>query len=1354
MRTTSIFVFVALMAAVASSAQGNYYNTYYNSSSTINVSLNGQIFNTLPCQRISLNFPELNKIAEGHVACDSKGDIWAGVSNGLGSKPMGSFRTARLFRSRDKGFTWTSKFIAPTYNRGMVAFTVLPDDSMILTTNYYSWHQPDIYISAPGDNGNNWIHSTTLSSLPYDHMGEGILGFTQLRDGRLILPIVHFNPNPYPPEKLILGVDNYLQVSTDGGKTFTRSSMTFDYGQEIQILELQSGKLLAAVRYNRERLPGETDQDILEVRGDPSADDGKPTSRVVKNVFIGESDDGGQTWHSLRPVKDAQGQVLLEYGEATGQLIQVADGRVVLLHWKRYPANEADVRAHVSLDEGQTWQPEVYHISDGAGYPGSVVLEDGTIVTVTGNKRSGGTPRARVIRWKLPPLDHDGDNLAHEQDNCPWVDNPGQEDSDSDGVGDACDNCLTEPNTDQADCNTNGVGDACEIAAGTVDDCNANNIPDVCEDDCNSNGITDACDITAGTSEDCDANGTPDECEADRDNDGVIDPCDNCPNISNPTQANSGIDGVGDACALLQLNESTKFFPSDGVESGQFGYDVAISANSALIAARWDDFSQNGGKSFPSVYAFRFDGLNWNLWQKFDVPDHPSGVGMMFRTNIAMSGNVAVLGDIQNFEACPSDDDYCSSGAAHVYRFTGSNWVYVQKLLPHDNAPGDYFGRSVAVSGDTIVIGADYDNDACPNDPLCRSGAAYVFRHNGSSWIEEAKLKAADNAANKYFGHAVAISDDTIVVGAAHGYDPHMTNTGSAYVFRRAGTTTYWVQTAKLLPSIPDPEDRFGDAVAISGSTIMVGAPGGQNALGTPSGAVYVFKPNGTTWSHMTRLLPIDGQKDDLFGKSIAIDDNRAVIGAYGADDSGNESGSAYVFFFDGSTWSQHAKLTPSDGATADWFGRSVALSGCTALVGALHHEALKIQAGSAYMFSGILDTDDDNVGDEKDNCQTVPNTNQADPDHDGVGSACEECPNDPNKTQAGTCGCGKADTDNDNDGTPDCHDGCPKDPDKVFPGPCGCGKKEADTDGDGKPNCLDDCPNDANKTAPGKCGCGIPDADNDQDSIQNCHDNCVNIANLEQTDEDDDGLGDACDNCPSIANPGQADQDGDGIGDRCDTCQTVPNTNQSDGDGDGIGDRCDNCPSLANLHQQDVDLDGVGDRCDNCTTTPNSNQADSDNDGAGDACDNCSVVANANQRDGDGDGIGDLCDNCPTKANVNQFDSDNDGLGNVCDPEPAGQQLPNTDNSSDTNQQNDSGGPSDPSSPSGSNTPADSGTPSEPSTPSDSGDSPSTDDTAPGDSTSTTPPMCLPGASATLAMTLFGLLLLRVGPRRKYFRP
>jgi len=307
-----------------------------------------------------------------------------------------------------------------------------------------------------------------------------------------------------------------------------------------------------------------------------------------------------------------------------------------------------------------------------------------------------------------------------------------------------------------------------------------------------------------------------------------------------------------------------------------------------------------------------------------------------FGHSVAVSGDVAVVGAYQ-------DDDYGpESGSAWVYRWNGSSWVEEAKLLPSDGgASTDFFGFRVAVSGNVSVVGKHLDDESGFN-----SGSAYVYRFDGSTWAET-KLLASDGVFGDSFGWSVAVSGDVAVVGA-YGDDDNGLESGAAYVYRWNGSS--WVEDIKLLASDGAADDNFGYAVAVSGDVVVVGAWHNDDN-GADSGSAYVYRWNGSSWIE-TKLLASDGAVGDWFGFSVAVSGDVAMVGSFLDDDNGPDSGSAYAYRFNSSSWTwAETKLLASDGAAGDYFGFSVAVSGDVAVVGAYQNDDDGVNSGSAYVY-------------------------------------------------------------------------------------------------------------------------------------------------------------------------------------------------------------------------------------------------------------------------------------------------------------------------------------------------------------------------------------------------------------------
>jgi len=251
-------------------------------------------------------------------------------------------------------------------------------------------------------------------------------------------------------------------------------------------------------------------------------------------------------------------------------------------------------------------------------------------------------------------------------------------------------------------------------------------------------------------------------------------------------------------------------------------------------------------------------------------------------------GRVSLSGD-RTLVGAHGNDDF--RGSAYIFERQGDgSWLEVDKLTASDRAQGDNFGRSVSLSGDRALVGAHGDDDQGDF-----SGSAYVFERQGDgSWLEVAKLTASDGAAGDVFGNAVSLSDDRALVGAFED-DDIGDRSGSAYVFEQQGDGS-WLEVDKLIASDGAAIDRFGISVSLSGDYALVGAYW-DDGLGQQSGSAYVFERQGDgSWLEVRKLNASDGAADDVFGISVSLSDERALVGAIGDDDVGDDSGSAYVY--------------------------------------------------------------------------------------------------------------------------------------------------------------------------------------------------------------------------------------------------------------------------------------------------------------------------------------------------------------------------------------------------------------------------------------------------------------------------
>ncbi len=323
-----------------------------------------------------------------------------------------------------------------------------------------------------------------------------------------------------------------------------------------------------------------------------------------------------------------------------------------------------------------------------------------------------------------------------------------------------------------------------------------------------------------------------------------------------------------------------------------------------------------------------------------------------FGSSVAISGDYAIVGAIN---ADDTIDWNGRPGAAYIHMRSGDSWIQQQKIIPSEAIFDSEFGVSVAIDGDYAIVGAR-DEGVDTGNWVYSAGAAYIFVRNGNTWIQQQRIVANDPGYFAFFGSSVAISGDYAIVGAP--YDDHfgLSNIGSAYIFVRNGNT--WTQQQKLLNGQGDASDMFGTSVAMSGDYALVGCPG--YSINGNRGAAFIFKRNGTTWPQQQRIQVSPATYYNRFGQSVAINGDQLIVGAPNEDEVWDQDlniGAAYIFVRSGNTWSQQQRIEASDRENQDRFGLSVAISADHAIVGAQYEDhdttggnALN-DAGSAYIF-------------------------------------------------------------------------------------------------------------------------------------------------------------------------------------------------------------------------------------------------------------------------------------------------------------------------------------------------------------------------------------------------------------------
>ena len=436
-------------------------------------------------------------------------------------------------------------------------------------------------------------------------------------------------------------------------------------------------------------------------------------------------------------------------------------------------------------------------------------------------------------------------------------------------------------------------------------------------------------------------------------------------------------------------NLRQKLTAVDGTDNNWFGLSVAISGTTVLASAPLTN----------STYVFALIAGTWRQQQKLTPSDNVQD--MFFGGSVALDGDTALVGA---FGASNG------TGAVYVFKRVGVGWGQQQKLTASDGLPDDQFGFAVTLSGDTAAIGAPGDD----NGAIVNQGSAYVFVRNGAGiWVPQTKLSPSAGDTDDFFGIAIALNADFLAVGAAYDDVSTALNQGSVYVFSRESTT--WTQRDKLIAIDGAADDSFGRAiavgprhllvgslgsdiggdanegavyafqvtgriginggngilggetfgaggdligtcVAISGDTVVVGAPGTDVSGFANQGVVYVYQRNGAAWVLQATVTAPDGDSNDFFGDSVAINGDTLVVGAPRDGNPGlPERGAAYVFVRIGTVWNFEQRLFPANGRANDHFGWSVGVSGDTIGVGAPDYDGTSgavTNSGAIYVFT------------------------------------------------------------------------------------------------------------------------------------------------------------------------------------------------------------------------------------------------------------------------------------------------------------------------------------------------------------------------------------------------------------------
>lgn len=424
------------------------------------------------------------------------------------------------------------------------------------------------------------------------------------------------------------------------------------------------------------------------------------------------------------------------------------------------------------------------------------------------------------------------------------------------------------------------------------------------------------------------------------------------------------------------------------------------------------DFALNwGSPACGDGFSYPIPGWNHNAFIKSDTPTSNANFGY----STSASGDTVVVGS--PFETV-SGLNY--AGAVYVYRKVGNTLSFEAKLTATNVEASDYFGISVSISGDTIAVGATGEDSSqnyitngttsSSNNSLSDSGAVYVFQRSGSTWTQEAYIKAANADSNDNYGDKVIIDGNTLAVsakdedssqssitnGTTASSDNSFVNSGAVYIYKRTGVS--WDQEAYIKAYNADANDKFGMSISLHGSTLAVGSSyedsnqtsitngttaSNNNSL-SDSGAVYVYQRSGSTWFQEAYIKATNANSIDGFGFSISIYSDTLAVSARGesssqstitngstasSDNTTTYSGAVYIYQRSSSVWSQQAYIKVSNLDVSDNFGESISLFGDTLIASSIYEDSLTssivngssasssnsgIDAGAVYVFKRV----------------------------------------------------------------------------------------------------------------------------------------------------------------------------------------------------------------------------------------------------------------------------------------------------------------------------------------------------------------------------------------------------------------
>ncbi len=473
--------------------------------------------------------------------------------------------------------------------------------------------------------------------------------------------------------------------------------------------------------------------------------------------------------------------------------------------------------------------------------------------------------------------------------------------------------------------------------------------------------------------------------------------------------------GISYQARTLELGwEQQAYIKAANNDAGDFfGSSTSLSTNTLAVGTSYESSNQsiitngaaasgnNSNTNSGAVYVYKRTGSSWA--QEAYIKAVNNDANDLFGGTISLSGDSLAVGarwedsnqtTITNGATASGNNSNSTSGAVYVYKRIGSSWAQEAYVKAVNNDAGDFFGRSISLSGDTLAVGASGEASnqttitngatASGNNSNGSSGAVYIYKRTGSMWAQEAYIKAVNNDAADYFGSSTSLSGDTLAVGAPYEFSNQTTITngttasgdnsnndsGAVYIYKRTGSS--WFQEAYLKAVNNDVEDKFGYSTSLSGDTLVVGAineasdqttitngtTASSNNSNAQSGAVYVYKRTGSSWAQEAYVKAANSNSSDAFGCSTSLSGDTLVVGSFNegsnqttitngttasADNTNSGSGAVYVYKRTGNSWAQEAYIKAVNNNLGDFFGYSLSVNGDTLAVGATGEDSNQI---------------------------------------------------------------------------------------------------------------------------------------------------------------------------------------------------------------------------------------------------------------------------------------------------------------------------------------------------------------------------------------------------------------------------